>query len=43
LADVLEWCEQYKTFVSPFARKMDFVAVLDDFEIGPTIGVFWGE
>jgi hypothetical protein len=42
-ADVLEWYQQYVAFMSRFDRKMDFVAVLDDFEIAPTIGPFWGQ
>ncbi len=41
--DVLEWYRRYDAYLKRFKRKMDFVAVLDDFEIGPAIGVFWGE
>ena len=40
---VVEWFDQYVAYLGKFDRKMDFVVVLDDFEIGPTIGVFWGE
>ena len=39
----IEWFEQYVVYLKQFDRKMDLVVVLDDFEIGPTIGVLWGE
>lgn len=41
--DVVEWFGQYERYMTKFNRKMDFVVVLDDFEIGPKIGVLWGE
>jgi len=41
--DVVEWFGQYEAYMGRFHRKMDFIVVLDDFEIGPKIGVFWGE
>ena len=41
--DVLVWYNQYESYLNRFGRKMDFVAVLDDFKIGPAIGVAWGE
>ena len=41
--DVLLWFGQYETYMRTFNRKMDFVVVLDDFTIGPSIGPFWGE
>lgn len=41
--DVLVWFAQYEFYMAKFNRKMDFVVVLDDFEIGPSIGVLWGE
>lgn len=41
--DVLVWYGQYDTYMKQFGRKMDFVVVLDDFTIGPSIGVIWGE
>ncbi len=42
-ADVLEWYGQYEASMKRFDRKMDMIVVLDDFEIGPSIGPFWGE
>jgi hypothetical protein len=41
--DVLEWYGQYEAYMMRFDRKVDFVVVLDDFEIGAGIGAFWGE
>jgi hypothetical protein len=41
--DVVEWFAQYERYMKGFNRKMDFVVVLDDFHIGPKIGVLWGE
>lgn len=41
--DAKEWYQAYVAFMSRFPRKMDFVAVLDDFEIAPAIGGVWGE
>jgi hypothetical protein len=41
--DVLTWFGQYEAYMRGFPRKMDFIVVLDDFEIGPSIGPFWGE
>jgi hypothetical protein len=41
--DVLVWFGQYESYIKRFARKMDVIIVLDDFKIGPTIGVVWGE
>jgi hypothetical protein len=41
--DVLAWFGQYGAYMKQFARKMDVIAVPDDFKIGPTIGVVWGE
>jgi hypothetical protein len=29
--------------MSKFNRKMDLVAVLDDFTIAPAVGVYWGQ
>ena len=42
-ADVLEWFGQYQAYMRRFDRKMDFIVILDDFELGPGIGVLWGE
>jgi hypothetical protein len=41
--DVLVWFGQYQAYMKGFGRKVDFVVVLDDFKIGPAIGVAWGE
>jgi hypothetical protein len=41
--DVLAWYAQYESYMKNFNRKMDFIVVLDDFHIGATIGVAWGE
>ena len=41
--DVLVWFGQYESYMKRFGRKMDVIIVLDDFKIGPTIGVVWGE
>jgi len=40
--DVRSWFAQYEAYLKPFGRKMDFIVVLDDFEIATTIGSFWG-
>jgi hypothetical protein len=41
--DVLTWFGQYEAYMKQFHRKLDFIVVLDDFRIGPSIGVLWGE
>lgn len=41
--DALAWSARYEAFMKQFDRKMDLIVVLDDFDIGPTIGVVWGE
>lgn len=41
--DVLVWFGQYEAYMKQFGRKLDFIVVLDDFKIGPGIGVYWGE
>ncbi len=41
--DILAWYSQYETYMKKFTRKMDFIVVLDDFEIGAGMGVYWGE
>ncbi len=42
-ADVLAWFGQYERYMKRFPGKMDFVFVLDDFDIHPSIGAKWGE
>jgi hypothetical protein len=42
-ADVVSWFHQYTSYLSAFTRKMDFIVVLDDFEVVPTVGSKWGE
>jgi len=42
-ADAIAWYGQYARYMKRFGRKMDFVVVLDDFEVLPTIGAKWGE
>ncbi len=42
-ADVEEWYRQYEEFMKPFGRRMDFIVVLDDFQIATAIGPYWGE
>jgi hypothetical protein len=41
--DLPAWLAQYHAYLHPFARKMDLIVVLDDFEITPNIGSKWGE
>lgn len=41
--DVRAWYAQYEAYFEPLGRRMDVVFVLDDFDIRPAIGVFWGE
>jgi hypothetical protein len=41
--DLPAWLGQYHVYLSTFARKMDMVVVLDDFEVTPNIGAKWGE
>ncbi len=41
--DVRTWYEQYVAYMKRFNRKMDFVVVLDDFRIKPSVGALWGE
>ena len=41
--DVRDWYDQYAAYMKPFGRKMDFVVVLDAFEIKTAVGVLWGE
>ncbi len=42
-ADVETWFGQYVSYLKAFGRKMDFVVLLDDFEVTPAIGSKWGE
>jgi hypothetical protein len=42
-ADVHAWFAQYAGYMKTFARKMDTIVVLDDFEVDPIIGAKWGE
>lgn len=42
-ADVKAWFDQYVVYMKRFDRKMDFVVILDDFEIKPSIGPLFGE
>jgi hypothetical protein len=42
-ADAIAWYGQYERYMKRFGRKMDFVVVLDDFEVLPSIGAKWGE
>jgi hypothetical protein len=42
-ADAIAWYGQYERYMKRFGRKMDFVVVLDDFEVHPSIGAKWGE
>jgi hypothetical protein len=42
-ADVRAWYGQYVQYMTRFGRKMDFIVVLDDFEVLPAIGAKWGE
>jgi hypothetical protein len=42
-ADAIAWYAQYARYMKRFGRKMDFVVVLDDFEVHPSIGGKWGE
>jgi hypothetical protein len=42
-ADVIAWFGQYERYMKRFAHKMDFVFVLDDFDVHPSIGSMWGE
>lgn len=41
--DVDAWLQQFSAYFDKFNRRMDLIVVLDDFEIGKTIGVVWGE
>jgi hypothetical protein len=42
-ADLAAWYGQYARYMTRFGRKMDFVVVLNDFEVHPSIGSKWGE
>jgi hypothetical protein len=42
-ADVLAWFAQYERYMKRHAHKMDFIFVLDDFDVHPSIGSKWGE
>jgi hypothetical protein len=41
--DLETWYQQYVTYMKKFGRKMDFIVVLDDFNIAPAVGSKWGE
>ena len=41
-ADVIQWQDQYVSYMQRFNRKMDLVIVLDHFEIKAAVGVTWG-
>lgn len=41
--DAREWYKQYKDYMSRFGRPMDFVVVLDHFEVKAAAGTVWGE
>jgi hypothetical protein len=42
-ADVVTWFAQFESYLVRFHRRMDFIVVLDDFEIAPQIAIEWGE
>jgi len=42
-ADLDTWYGQYVAYMKQFNRKMDFVVVLDNFNVGPSVGPRWGE
>ncbi len=42
-ADVLTWFSQYQRYMMRFPHRMDFIFVLDDFDVHPAIGSKWGE
>ncbi len=40
--DVQVWSGQYETYFTRFSRKMDFIVVLDEFEVATAVGSHWG-
>jgi hypothetical protein len=42
-ADVLAWFGQYQRYMMRFTHKVDFIVVLDEFDVHPSIGSMWGE
>jgi hypothetical protein len=42
-ADVIAWYGQYERYMRRFPHKMDFIVVLDEFDVSPLIGSKWGE
>ncbi len=41
--DIETWFAQYATYFARFGRRMDFIAVLDDFRVATAIGSRWGD
>ncbi len=42
-ADIDAWYGEYVAFMKKFNRKMDFIVVLDDFNVSAAVGSRWGE
>jgi hypothetical protein len=41
--DVIGWYAEYERQLKRFGRRMDYIIVLDDFDIAPAVASFWGE
>lgn len=41
--DARAWYRQYETYMKRFRRKMDFIVVLDELDVGQAIGPYWGD
>lgn len=42
-ADAADWLDASARYLKRFNRRMDLIAVLDDFDIAPAVAAVWGE